>query len=117
MEYALTEGPWTVMEHYLTVQQWSPDFDVATNKIDRIVAWIPLSGMNIHFCHKTIIKIDYNTIATQTRKFARSAVQLDLEKPLVSQFNFEGRIQKVEYENLPLICFCYGKFGHCRCLP
>ncbi|KAK9212363.1 hypothetical protein WN943_001745 [Citrus x changshan-huyou] len=43
VEYALTEGPWTVMGYYLTVQQWSSDFDIATNKIDRIVAWIRLS--------------------------------------------------------------------------
>ncbi|KAK9209342.1 hypothetical protein WN944_001708 [Citrus x changshan-huyou] len=68
--------------------------------------------MNIHFYHKTIIKIDYNIVVAQRGKFARIAVQLDLEKPLVSQFDFEGRIQKVEYENLPLICFCCGKFGH-----
>lgn len=90
VEYALTEGPWTVMGHYLSVQQWSPDFDVATNKVDRIVAWIRLPGMNIHFYHKTIIRrlgqivgpvveIDYHTAAAQRGKFARIAVQLDLE--------------------------------------
>lgn len=39
-------------------------------------------------------------------------VELDLQKPLVSQFNLEGKIQKVEYENLPMICFGCGKFGH-----
>ncbi|KAH9697599.1 DUF4283 domain-containing protein [Citrus sinensis] len=123
VEYALTEGPWTIMGHYLFVQQWTPDFDATTNKVDRIVAWIRLSSMNIHFYHKTIIrrlgqivgpviKIDYLTAAAQRGKFARIAVQLDLEKPLVSQFNFEGRVQKVEYENLPMICFSCGKFGH-----
>ncbi|KDO74197.1 hypothetical protein CISIN_1g037882mg, partial [Citrus sinensis] len=96
VEYALTEGPWTVIGHYLTVQQWSSDFDIATNKIDHIVAWIRLSGINIHFYYKTIIKIDYNIVATQRGKFAHIA----------------GRIQKVEYENLPLICFYCGKFGH-----
>ena len=47
VEYALTEGPWTVMGHYLSVQKWPPDFDVANNKFDRIVAWIHLSKMNI----------------------------------------------------------------------
>ena len=30
----------------------------------------------------------------------------------MSQFNLKGRIQKVEYENLPMICFGCGKFGH-----
>ncbi|XP_024043278.1 uncharacterized protein LOC112099971 [Citrus clementina] len=123
LEYALTEGPWTVMGHYLSVQKWSPDFDVVNNKINRIVAWIRLSKMNIQFYHKNIIrrlghiiglviKIDNNTVTAQRGKFARLAVELDLQKPLVSQFNLEGRIQKVEYENLPTICFGCGKFGH-----
>lgn len=105
------------------MQKWTPKFDVVNNKIDRIVAWIRLSEMNIHFYHKNVIqrlgqiigpviKIDSNTIAVQRGKFARLVVELDLQKPLVSQFNLEGRIQKVEYENLPTICFGCGKFGH-----
>ena len=49
VEYALTEGPWTIIGHYLFVQQWTPEFDAITNRVDRIVAWIRLSGMNIHF--------------------------------------------------------------------
>ncbi|XP_052299741.1 uncharacterized protein LOC107177420 [Citrus sinensis] len=125
VEFALMEGPWTVMGQYLSVQKWTPDFDVVNNKIDHIVAWIRLSEMNIHFYHKHIIrrlgqiigpvvKIDSNTITAQRGKFARPAVELDLQKPLISQFNLEGRIQKVEYENLPTICFGCSKFGHYR---
>ena len=30
VEYALMEGPWTVIGHYLIIQQWSLSFDVAT---------------------------------------------------------------------------------------
>ncbi|KAK9183515.1 hypothetical protein WN944_026668 [Citrus x changshan-huyou] len=123
VEYALTEGPWTVMGHYLIVQQWSPSFDVATNKIEKIVAWIPLAEMNIHLYHKNIIrrlgeivrpvvKIDHKTVEAQRGKFARIAVEIDLHKPLISQFNFDGRIQQVEYEYLPTICFGCGKIGH-----
>ncbi|GAY69345.1 hypothetical protein CUMW_271230 [Citrus unshiu] len=123
VEYALTEGPWTVMGQYLIVQQWSPSFDVASNKIEKIVAWIRLAEMNIHFYHKNIIrrlgeivgpvvKIDHKTVEAQRGKFARSAVEIDLNKPLISQFNFEGRIQRVEYEYLPTICFDCGKVGH-----
>ncbi|GAY46545.1 hypothetical protein CUMW_097880, partial [Citrus unshiu] len=76
VEYTLTEGPWTVMGHYLIVQQWSPSFDVATNKIEKIVAWIRLAEMNIHLYHKNIIrrlgeiirpvvKIDHKTILSK----------------------------------------------------
>ena len=123
VEYALTEGPWTVMGHYLIVQQWSPSFDVTTNKIEKIVAWIRLAEMNIHLYHKNIIrrlgeivrpvvKIDHKTVEAQRGKFARIAVEIDLHKPLISQFNFDGRIQRVEYEYLPTICFGCGKIGH-----
>lgn len=37
---------------------------------------------------------------------------ITLDKPLVSQFLLDGRIQKVEYESLPNICFTCGKYGH-----
>ena len=41
--YALIQGPWTILGHYLTVQQWSPRFDCSTKIIDSIIAWIRLS--------------------------------------------------------------------------
>ena len=123
MEYVLTKSPWTVMGHYLIVQKWTLSFDVATNKIEKIVAWIRLVEMNIHFYHKNIIrrlgeiiisvvKIDHKTAEAQRGKFARIAVEIDLNKPLISQFNFDGRIQRVEYEYLPTICFGCGRIGH-----
>ncbi|GAY66424.1 hypothetical protein CUMW_248640 [Citrus unshiu] len=87
------------------------------------MAWIRLAEMNIHFYNKNIIrhlgeivgpmvKIDHKTVEAQRGKFARIAVEIDLNKPLISQFNFEGRIQRVEYEYLPTICFVCGKIGH-----
>lgn len=125
VEYVLIEGPWTVMGYYLVVQQWNSSFDVSTNRIDKIVAWIRLAKMNIHYYHKNIIRrlggivgpvirIDYKTVEAQQGKYARMAVEIDLQKPLVSRFNFNGRVQKVEYEYMPTICFGCGKFGHYR---
>lgn len=52
-----------------------------------------------------VIRIDYNTAATTKGKFTRLAVELDLEKPLCSQFQPDGKLQRVEYEGLPKICF------------
>ena len=35
-----------------------------------------------------------------------------MDKPLVSQFILDGKIQKVEYECLPRICFACGRYEH-----
>ncbi|KAH9696901.1 reverse transcriptase domain-containing protein [Citrus sinensis] len=59
-----------------------------------------------------VIKIDYRTELRERGKFARIAIRVSLTQPLVSRFNLDGRIQKVEYEGLPIICFQCGKYGH-----
>lgn len=39
-------------------------------------------------------------------------MELDLSKPLLSKFWLKGRIWKIQYEGLKMICFHCGKFGH-----
>ncbi|KAK9209599.1 hypothetical protein WN944_001966 [Citrus x changshan-huyou] len=79
--------------------------------------------MSLHYYHKRVlrilgevvgrvIRIDYNTKAAKHGKFARVAVEICLNKPLVSQFQLNGKIQRIEYEGLPTICFECGKYGH-----
>ncbi|XP_015387989.1 uncharacterized protein LOC107177927 [Citrus sinensis] len=121
--YALTEGPWVIFGHYLTVQPWTPSFDSTITEIDSAVVWIRLPGMAFHLYDKrvlrkigqlvgNVIKIDYRTELRERGKFARIAIRVSLTKPLVSRFNLDGRIQKVEYEGLPIICYHCGKYGH-----
>ncbi|PPD73667.1 hypothetical protein GOBAR_DD29407 [Gossypium barbadense] len=43
-------------------------------------------------------------------------VFVDLEKPLTSQVLINGRLQRVEFEALPEICFSYGKYGYLKSL-
>ncbi|KAH9681017.1 hypothetical protein KPL71_026781 [Citrus sinensis] len=123
MEFVLTPGPWTLMGHYLIVQPWSPQFDSSKEECDSVIVWILLPGMVLHYYHKRIlqmigqvignvIRVYYNTESATRGKFARIAVEVSLSKPLVSQFLLDGKVQKVEYENLPFICFSCGKYGH-----
>ncbi|KAH9699193.1 putative ribonuclease H protein [Citrus sinensis] len=121
--YALTEGPWVIFGHYLTVQPWNPSFDSTVTELDSAVVWIRLPGMAFHLYDKrvlrkigqlvgNVIKIDYRTELRERGKFARIAIRVSLTQPLVSRFNLDGRIQKVEYEGLAIICFqCVEKIG------
>ncbi|KAH9772083.1 reverse transcriptase domain-containing protein [Citrus sinensis] len=59
-----------------------------------------------------VIKINYRTELRERGKFARIDIRVSLTQPLVSRFNLDGRIQKVEYEGLPIICYQCGKYGH-----
>ena len=58
------------------------------------------------------VKVDLNTQLAARGKFARVAVEIDLNKPLVSRFTLDGEIQRIEYEGLPQVCFHCGRVGH-----
>ncbi|KAH9762496.1 DUF4283 domain-containing protein [Citrus sinensis] len=86
-QHVLTQGPWIVLGHYLTVQPWSLHFDSVNEKISSVVAWIRLPGMPLHYYHKKVLR-------------------------LLGQFLLDSKIQKVEYESLPTICFECGIYGY-----
>lgn len=50
----------------------------------------------------------------QGEKLARMAVFVDLEKPLTSQALVNGRMQRVEFEALPAVCFTCGRYVHLK---
>ncbi|KAH9800899.1 DUF4283 domain-containing protein [Citrus sinensis] len=96
---------------------------IGYKKISSVVAWIRLPGMPLHYYHKKVLRllgqvirnvicIDYNTESTTRGKFARIAVEVALDKLLCSQFLLDSKIQKVEYESLPTICFECGIYGY-----
>ncbi|CAI0557987.1 unnamed protein product [Linum tenue] len=91
---ALTDGPWTIFDHYLAVQQWSPSFKVSDPLPRKMIVWVQFPTLKIHFYHKEIltslgnllgrtIRLDFHTLTLQRAKFARIAVEVDLSKPLV----------------------------------
>lgn len=41
-----------------------------------------------------------------------ASVSVDLHKSLISNIRIKDRLQRIEYEGLPNVCFCYGLFGH-----
>ncbi|KAK9200137.1 hypothetical protein WN944_015333 [Citrus x changshan-huyou] len=119
----MTKGPWIILGHYLTVQPWTPDFDSKSTDLNHAIVWIRLPGLAMHLYHQKtlqkigclvgeVIKFDDNTELLTRGKFARIVVRISLVQPLVSQVEINGRVQKIEYEGLPVICFKCGRYGH-----
>lgn len=59
-----------------------------------------------------LMKIDENTQVTSQGKYTRMAVLINLNKPLISKVDIQGRVQLIEYENSPSVCFTCDKVGH-----
>ncbi|CAI0451602.1 unnamed protein product [Linum tenue] len=88
-----------------------------------MIVWVQLPALKIHFYHKEVlmtlgnligrtIKLDYHTLKQERAKFARLAVEVDISKALVPRIWLDDEWQKVEYENLPEVCFHCGRIGH-----
>lgn len=58
------------------------------------------------------LKINKNTDMANQGKFARLCVEMNVSKPLISKFVIGGRLQKVEYEGIRIICFRCDYIGH-----
>ncbi|KAI9070817.1 hypothetical protein K1719_047224 [Acacia pycnantha] len=108
---------------YLTIQPWSLDFDSSISTISKVVVWVLITGLSFKYYHKStarvigallgdVVKIDYRTENRGRGKYARLAVIVDLQKPLIPWLKVDGRSYGVEYEGLPHICFKCGMVGH-----
>ncbi|CAN1725724.1 hypothetical protein LINPERHAP1_LOCUS213 [Linum perenne] len=120
---ALTGGPWMFLDHYLIVHQWDHSFRVSNDMPKKMVAWVRFPHLPIHFYHAQVltslgnlvgktIKIDFNTQRAKRGRFARIAIELDLNESLPPVVLLDGAPQLVEYESLPNMCFECGRIGH-----
>ncbi|XP_016206041.1 uncharacterized protein LOC107646367 [Arachis ipaensis] len=121
--YTHIEGPWKIFDHYLTVRLWKPEFDSMKASIDNIAAWVQLPGLPIEYYNRTILekigniigctlKVDSNTAEVSREKFARICVEVDLEKPLTTNYMINGVKHAVGYEGVHLVYFACGRVGH-----
>ena len=88
-----------------------------------MAVWIRLAELPIEFFHPDFLRIVGNAIGTFLRidtittlvakgHFARICVQIDLEKPLMPHITIGKFIQKIQYENIPMLCYNCGILGH-----
>ncbi|XP_031096887.1 uncharacterized protein LOC116001136 [Ipomoea triloba] len=122
-EFAKYEGPWIILGHYITVQEWRPNFLPRKSKLEKLLVWIRFSALPIEYFDDDFlkkigkevgrpIKVDYTTSLASKGKFARICVELDMTKRLLSKFTLAGEVMPIEYEGIHMVCFRCGIFGH-----
>ncbi|CAN0915196.1 hypothetical protein LINGRAHAP2_LOCUS28987 [Linum grandiflorum] len=113
--HALTGGPWTILDHYLTVFAWDAKFRVSDDLPQKMVVWVRFPRLPYHYYHCDVlnglgdligktIRLDNRTRNSARGKFARIAVEIDLSVPAPKCVFVDGFWQVVEYENLPSFC-------------
>ncbi|XP_019184629.1 PREDICTED: uncharacterized protein LOC109179582 [Ipomoea nil] len=123
LEHAMFEGPWMIMDHYLIVKPWVPDFDPFSDVTEKVLVWIripclPAEYYSLIFLRKLgnkvgrTIRVDQATSMVSRGMFARVCVEVDITKPLISKFTYKGRVRLVAYEGIHMVCFTCGVYGH-----
>ncbi|KAI9080033.1 hypothetical protein K1719_037966 [Acacia pycnantha] len=122
---AITGGPWVILDAYLSVARWKPDFNLKQEKVDSVVAWVRFPNLpaplfdkkfllNLGNSIRKAIRLDVHTVQRSKGRFARMCVELDLNKPLIPEFSVEGQKISVVYESLGQICNNCGRVGHSK---
>ncbi|XP_039015132.1 histone-lysine N-methyltransferase, H3 lysine-79 specific-like [Hibiscus syriacus] len=97
--------------------------DDENENIPSTAVWVHVPGLPIEYFDEGILvnigkivgtplKVDYRTAWMTRGKFVRICVEVDLNKPLLSQIRIGNTIFNIEYEGLHLICFMCGMVGH-----
>lgn len=122
-KYAKFEGPWMVMDHYLIVKEWVPNFDPVKDTTEHVLVWVRFSGLSIEYYNHLFlykvgekigkpIKIDEATSLVSRGRFARMCIEVDITKPLLAYYKLRGKVRAIEYEGIHLVCFHCGMYGH-----
>ena len=121
----LRNGPWFIGEHFLSIRPWEPNFKPSTTNVSSIAVWIRLNELSIEYYEVEVLKqignsigkilrIDTHTVAEARRRFAWLCVQVDIDKPLVTNILIGGLHQPVNYKGVHRPCFSCGQIGHRR---
>ncbi|KAL2944456.1 hypothetical protein RDABS01_032803 [Bienertia sinuspersici] len=121
--HVLLDGPWLIDDHYLTIRTWIPNFVPDNEPIKFLTAWVHIPNLAVEYFDSSflervgskigkVIKVDKTTASAERGQFTRLCIEIDLSKPLLSKFWLKGKIWKIQYEGLRLICYNCGKINH-----
>lgn len=112
-----------VMDHYLIVKEWVPNFDSMKDTPEKVIVWVrfpclPMEYYDSSFLFRVgkrigkLIRADSTIILTTRGKFASMCVEVDITKPLLAKFSLRQKVRRIEYEEIHLVCFKYVIYGH-----
>ncbi|XP_058775145.1 uncharacterized protein At4g02000-like [Vicia villosa] len=121
----MSEGPWFIYDHYLTVKEWCPNLHSESDTIGNVAVWLRIDGLPIEYFDPIIlstignrigktIKVEKTISQVERGKCARICVEVELSKPLFVMFMIKEKMYNIEYEGLRLLCLSCGRFGHYR---
>ncbi|CAI0406612.1 unnamed protein product [Linum tenue] len=130
-EMAAYGGPWLLGDTYLAIHRWYKGFNPWTSEIKSTLVWVQLPELPVEFINAEAVmqiagligrpvRVDRATELGARAKFARVCVEVDLTRPLLSQYKVEGITYLIQYEGLQNICGECGLYGdggkECRCM-
>ena len=130
LNYVLTQGPWLIDDSYLTIRKWTPNFIPEEASIKVLTTWVRIPNLSVEYFDKEflkkigskigkVIRVDKSTAYAERGQFTRLSVEIDLAKPLLSKFWLKGKIWRIQYEGIKMVCYKCGKLGHAeeKCPP
>ncbi|KAJ1425768.1 Ribonuclease H-like superfamily [Sesbania bispinosa] len=55
LNHVLEHGPWMILDHYLVVQRWRPEFFPFEDKLERVAVWIRIPGLPVEYYNRKIL--------------------------------------------------------------
>lgn len=122
-ERTLFGGPWFVLDHYLMLTKWKPNFRPSIHSFESMVVWLRFPELPVEYYDKQAlfeidavagkpIRVDYATDRLTRARYARVCVEINLSQPLATKVWVCGSNQVIVYENITSLCFGCGKIGH-----
>ncbi|KAI8024833.1 hypothetical protein LOK49_LG02G00256 [Camellia lanceoleosa] len=103
--HVYTGGPWVIMDHYLTIRKWEPDFKVLEAFETTTAVWVRFPELPIEYFQEKVLytiakqigkplKIDLTTTMATRDRYARVCIEMDLNKPLCPRKRVLDKVKK-----------------------
>ncbi|XP_056695645.1 uncharacterized protein [Spinacia oleracea] len=95
-ERALFGGPWFILDHYIMITTWRPNFRPSINEFDKMTVWVRFAELPVEYYDKDAlfsiakiagksIRVNYATDKLTRARYARVCIEIDIQKPLVTK--------------------------------